>query len=1152
MACIKTVNRSASVAMAPDAPYMAAGTMAGAVDMSFSSYANLEIFKLDFQSEDHELPVVGECPSSERFNRLAWGTNGSGSDEFSLGLIAGSLVDGSIDLWNPLTLIRSEASEQALVGHLSRHKGPVRGLEFNAIAPNLLASGADDGEISIWDLASPAQPTHSPPLRGSGSAIQGEISFLSWNRKVPHILASTSYNGTTAVWDLKKQKPVISFADLVRRRCSVLQWHPDVATQLVVASDDDGSAALRLWDMRNIMSPVKEFLGQTKGVIAMAWCPSDTSYLLTCAKDNRTICWDTVTGEIVCELPAGTNWNFDVHWYTKMPGVISASSFDGKIGIYNIEGCSRYNVRERDFGAASFRAPKWYKRPVGASFAFGGKVVSFRPCVSGLGTSASSEVFVHNIVTEESLVSRSSEFKSTIQNGERSLLRVLCEKKSQESETQDDRETWGFLKVMLEDDGTARTKLLVHLGFSLPEEEKDTVQDGLSQSMNEITLEDKVAEKMGYEGEKEATLFATDNGEDFFNNLPSPKTDTPVSTSENSFAVESMVPSTDPIPQESDGLEECGDTSLDDAVQHALVVGDYKGAVELCIAANKMADALVIAHVGGGASLWESTRNQYLKMSRSPYLKVVSAMVNNDLVSLVNSRPLKFWKETLALLCTFAQGGEWAVLCDMLASKLMVAGETLAATLCYICAGNIDKTVEIWSRCLAAEYDGKSYVDLLQDLMEKTIVLALATGQKQFSASLCKLVEKYAEILASQGLLTTAMEYLKLLGSNELSPELVILKDCIARSAGPEKENNSTVFGNSHPASGPVFEPSHHLYPTEAAASQVHPSVPDSAYDGNYQHSLSSYGGYAPPASYQPQPPPANLFVPTPSHVSPANFAPSPDTTQPAVRPFVPSNPPVLRNADQYQQPTTLGSQLYPGDANLMYPLPPGAGSLASVPSQVGSVPGPKMPQVVASPSAPRGFMPVTSTSAVQRPWMSPMQPPSPPHSAPVQPAAAPRGFMPVTNTSAVQRPGMSPMQPPSPPKSAPIQPAAAPTAPPPTVQTVDTSNVPAHQKPVITTLTRLFNETSQPLGGSRANPAKKREIEDNSRKLGALFAKLNSGDISKNASDKLIQLCQALDDNDFGTALQIQVLLTTSEWDECNFWLATLKRMIKTRQNVR
>lgn len=34
------------------------------------------------------------------------------------------------------------------------------------------------------------------------------------------------------------------------------------------------------------------------------------------------------------------------------------------------------------------------------------------------------------------------------------------------------------------------------------------------------------------------------------------------------------------------------------------------------------------------------------------HFQVVSAMVNNDLLSIVNTRPLKFWKETLALLCS--------------------------------------------------------------------------------------------------------------------------------------------------------------------------------------------------------------------------------------------------------------------------------------------------------------------------------------------------------------------------------------------------------------------------------------------------------------------------------------------------------------------
>ncbi|KAI8537751.1 hypothetical protein RHMOL_Rhmol09G0049200 [Rhododendron molle] len=63
-----------------------------------------------------------------------------------------------------------------------------------------------------------------------------------------------------------------------------------------------------------------------------------------------------------------------------------------------------------------------------------------------------------------------------------------------------------------------------------------------------------------------------------------------------------------------------------------------------------------------------------------------------------------------------------------------------------------------------------------------------------------------------------------------------------------------------------------------------------------------------------------------------------------------------------------------------------------------------------------------------------------------------------------------------------------------PTVQRVDTSSVPAKTYHMILTL--LFNETSEALGGSHANPVKKREIEDNSRKIGALFAKLSSGDI--------------------------------------------------------
>ena len=42
-----------------------------------------------------------------------------------------------------------------------------------------------------------------------------------------------------------------------RKRCSAIQWNPEVATQLMVASDDDMSPALQLWDLRNSVSPVR-------------------------------------------------------------------------------------------------------------------------------------------------------------------------------------------------------------------------------------------------------------------------------------------------------------------------------------------------------------------------------------------------------------------------------------------------------------------------------------------------------------------------------------------------------------------------------------------------------------------------------------------------------------------------------------------------------------------------------------------------------------------------------------------------------------------------------------------------------------------------------------------------------------------------------
>ncbi|KAG8040397.1 hypothetical protein GUJ93_ZPchr1545g22263 [Zizania palustris] len=77
MACINSAQRAALTTLAPEAPYLTAGTMSGAVDMLFSASANIEIFGLDFQFDSLDLPLLASAPSADHFNRLSWSVDWS-------------------------------------------------------------------------------------------------------------------------------------------------------------------------------------------------------------------------------------------------------------------------------------------------------------------------------------------------------------------------------------------------------------------------------------------------------------------------------------------------------------------------------------------------------------------------------------------------------------------------------------------------------------------------------------------------------------------------------------------------------------------------------------------------------------------------------------------------------------------------------------------------------------------------------------------------------------------------------------------------------------------------------------------------------------------------------------------------------------------
>ena len=83
------------------------------------------------------------------------------------GLIAGGLADGTVCAWDPGALMSPEAQdgrELAPLTSMPKHTSAVRGLDFNPLSSNLLASAGEDGQVCIWDLAVPDSPKLYPPM----------------------------------------------------------------------------------------------------------------------------------------------------------------------------------------------------------------------------------------------------------------------------------------------------------------------------------------------------------------------------------------------------------------------------------------------------------------------------------------------------------------------------------------------------------------------------------------------------------------------------------------------------------------------------------------------------------------------------------------------------------------------------------------------------------------------------------------------------------------------------------------------------------------------------------------------------------------------------------------------------------------------------
>jgi protein transport protein SEC31 len=240
MSLLKQLDRAARTCWCPSGRYpnlLASGTIAGTIDDSFVTKSQLEIYDIDLGGPNHEMKLLGSIESKDCFHSVAWGAKGmEEGGGMSHGLVAGGMSDGSINIWNVDSILARAPSEQALLSRSEVHKGQVLGLQFHPSQPNLLASGATDGEVYVWDLANVKAPVPNKPNPAAKSAQMSGITSLAWNRSAPQILASSSELGETTVWDLRQKRSIITIRNSARMnvRASGLSWNPAAGVQLAV------------------------------------------------------------------------------------------------------------------------------------------------------------------------------------------------------------------------------------------------------------------------------------------------------------------------------------------------------------------------------------------------------------------------------------------------------------------------------------------------------------------------------------------------------------------------------------------------------------------------------------------------------------------------------------------------------------------------------------------------------------------------------------------------------------------------------------------------------------------------------------------------------------------------------------------------------
>lgn len=759
------------------------------------------------------------------------------------------------------TAIDISNNSSAHISRTSSHSAAIKALQFNPFRPELLATAGNKGELYIQDINTGATPSRL----GTAVARADDFEAVDWNKKVAHILVTGSSGGFATVWDVKQKKESLTLNNAGRKSISAIAWDPTVPTKLATATSNDQDPVILLWDLRNSNAPEKTLRLHDQGILSLSWCLQDPRLLLSCGKDNRTVCWNTTTGEALGEFPIVTNWTFQTRWNPYSPGLLATASFDGKISVHNTQStnvdtskaAAAQSLDATDFFASAQTtsqgsgfslpvAPSWLERPTSVHFGFGGKLIKLS------STGRQSKISIDTFIADPTVGAASDKFEEVVSKGE---FTDFCEGKITQATTEEEKADWTVIETLI---SGSRSKLVDYLGISATE------------------VAAPAEDNKEVNGVSDDSFFGGDGQDNFLSQLASTKG---VKTN-NPFQIYTG--------KESDA---------DKRITQALMLGSFEQALDICLKEDRLSDAFMIAICGGQKCIEKAQAAYFKKSGDGPnYLRLIASVVGKNLWDVVYNADLSNWKEVMATLCTFADEKEFPDLCEALGDRLeeQMGESTTArkdASFCYLAGSKLEKVVLNWAQELAetekeklnqdnADSDFSVHAHALQDFIEKVTVFRqvakfqdpeLSKSSNWKMDSLYTKYAEYADILASQGKLEVAGRYLDLLPQQY--PDAQAARDRVSsatrKAPAAAQRQTSTLPAQQQRAQRVVPT----AYPTQPV-----PSIPAAAAPSPY-----SPAGFSQPAAPQQASPYAPAGV-SASPYAPTGYQPQ----QPAAAPFQP------------------------------------------------------------------------------------------------------------------------------------------------------------------------------------------------------------------------------------------------------------------------